>query len=101
MAYVKTPPPSIESMLDQFADWMAQYASAKVIVRMEYRDGTHWTCETDHRGPRPKVGAGTTTPDGHNAPGEGLDASAACGQSSREAATSTGLLGAAPYEERN
>lgn len=41
MAYVRQPPPSIESMLDQFADWMARHAQAKVTVRMDYRDGTH------------------------------------------------------------
>lgn len=50
MAYVKQPPPSIEAMLDQFADWMAQHAQAKVSVRIEYRDGTNTTIETDHKG---------------------------------------------------
>lgn len=64
MAYVRMPPPSIELMLDQFADWMAQHAQAKVTVRLDFRDGTHWTAEADHRGPRPKVGAGGTA---HNA----------------------------------
>lgn len=67
MAYIKMPPPSIELMLDQFADWMAQHASAKVTVRMDFRDGAHRTYETDHRGPLPKVGSGSTAPEGHNA----------------------------------
>jgi hypothetical protein len=60
MAYVKIPPPSIEAMLDQFADWMAQHAGAKVTVRMDFHDGTNWTSESDHRRLRPKVGAGET-----------------------------------------
>ena len=55
MAYVKTPPPSIELMLEDFADWMAQHAQAKVTVRIEYRDGTHTISETDHRGSKPKT----------------------------------------------
>jgi hypothetical protein len=58
MAYVRTPPPSVEQMLDDFADWMAKHAQAKVTVRLDYRDGTHQTTEIDHRGPMPK----NTTP---------------------------------------
>jgi hypothetical protein len=54
MAYLKLPPPSVEMMLDQFADWMAQHAGAKVTVRLDYRDGTHVVSENDHRGPMPK-----------------------------------------------
>jgi len=55
MAYFRQPPPSIETMLVSFADWMAQHASAKVTVRLDYRDGTHQTTEIDHRGPMPKT----------------------------------------------
>jgi len=68
MAYVIIPPPSIETMLFDFADWMAQHAGAKVSVKIEYRDGRHQTQETDHRGPMqsPKVGAGDTPPHGKN-----------------------------------
>lgn len=67
MAYIRMPPPSVELMLHDFADWMAQHAQAKVTVRIDYRDGTHSTSEIDHRGPRPKVCAGGTAPEGHNA----------------------------------
>ena len=52
MAYVRQPPPSIEAMLDQFADWMAQHAQAKVTVTIDYRDGSSTTTEVDHRGPK-------------------------------------------------
>ena len=55
MAYVRQPPPSVEAMLDQFADWMAQHAQAKVMVRIDYRDGTHAVSEIDYRGPKPKM----------------------------------------------
>ena len=55
MAYVRMPPPSVEQMLEQFADWMAQHAQAKITVRIEYRDGTYQTSEIDHRGPMPKT----------------------------------------------
>lgn len=54
MAYVIPPPPSVELMLYDFADWMAQHAQAKVTVRFDYRDGTHTTVEMDRRGPMPK-----------------------------------------------
>lgn len=54
MAYTRVPPPSVERMLEDFANWMAQHASAKVTVRIDYRDGTHQTTEIDHRGPLPK-----------------------------------------------
>jgi hypothetical protein len=77
VTFLRFPPPSVESMIDQFADWMAQHAQAKVTVRLDFRDGTHWTAETDHRGPRPKVGAGETP---HNV--EGKRPSAACGDRS-------------------
>lgn len=52
MAYVRQPPISIEAMLDQFADWMAQHAQAKVTVTIDYRDGSSTTTEVDHRGPK-------------------------------------------------
>ena len=54
MAYIRMPPPSVEEMLDKFANWMAQHAQAKITVRIDYRDGTHQTTEIDLRGPRPK-----------------------------------------------
>ena len=59
MAYVRMPPPSVEQMLEQFADWMAQHAQAKVTVRIDYRDGTHTTTEIDHRG-QPRTGKSKT-----------------------------------------
>lgn len=55
MAYMRVPPPSVEEMLTDFADWMAKHAQAKVTVRLDYRDGTHSVTEIDHRGPLPKV----------------------------------------------
>ena len=54
MTYVRMPPPSVEKMLDDFADWMARHAQAKITVRIDYRDGTHQTSEIDHRGQPPK-----------------------------------------------
>lgn len=55
MAYVRLPPPSVEQMLADFADWMAQHAQAKVTVRLDYRDGTHEVTEIDRRGLMPKA----------------------------------------------
>ena len=54
MAYVRQPPPSVEAMLDQFADWMAKHAQAKVTTRIEYRDGTYVESACDYRGPKQK-----------------------------------------------
>ena len=54
MAFIRIPPPSVEQMLTDFADWMAQHAQAKVTVRLDYRNGAHQTTEIDHRGPMPK-----------------------------------------------
>ena len=55
MAYVRQPPPSIELMLEDFANWMAQHAEAKITVRIDYRDGTHHVSEIDRRGLMPKT----------------------------------------------
>ena len=51
MAYFRAPPPSIEYMLDEFVNWMAQHAQAKIVVTITHRDGTYQTTEIDHRGP--------------------------------------------------
>ena len=50
MTYLKLPPPSAEIMLETIADWLAQYMSAKVTIRIDYRDGQHQISEIDHRG---------------------------------------------------
>ena len=57
---MKQPPPSIELMLETFADWMAQHADVKVTVKLDYRDGTHTVTEIDRRGPMPKTKAEMT-----------------------------------------
>ena len=62
MAYVIPPPPSAELMLEDFADWMAQHARAKVTIRFDYRDGTHTTTEMDRRGPMPNGNGKRKTP---------------------------------------
>lgn len=51
MAYLRLPPPSIEFMLEEFADWMAKHAYAKITTTIEFRDGHKITSEVDHRGP--------------------------------------------------
>ena len=57
MAFMRLPPPSVEDMLEQFTDWMAQHAHAKITVRLDFRNGTYHIFNIDHRGPMPKVGS--------------------------------------------
>jgi hypothetical protein len=49
MAYVVMPPPSVEEMLEEFVDWMAQHAYAKISVQIEYSDGTSQSTVIDRR----------------------------------------------------
>lgn len=50
MAYYRPPPPSFETMLRHFADWIAQHMQAEVTVTIKYRDGSFSTTFADHRG---------------------------------------------------
>lgn len=41
--------PSVEHMLQTFAEWMAQHTHAQVTVRIDYQGGAHSTSVVDCR----------------------------------------------------
>jgi len=50
MAHPYIPPPeptSVEEMLRQFSEWMAEHMRAKITVRIDYKDGTQHTSVID------------------------------------------------------
>lgn len=49
MAYVKLPPPSVDVLLDQIVEWFARNLSAKITLRIDYKNQTHTTMEYDAR----------------------------------------------------
>lgn len=54
MAYLRQPPPSMEFILETFADWMAQHGQVMVTVRIDYKNGTYFNTKIDHRVPKVK-----------------------------------------------
>lgn len=65
MAYVQ-PPPSVEYMLEEFVEWMAQHSRTRISVKIEYSDGTSQETVIDRRygkrgeTPNAKVSGGGT-----------------------------------------
>lgn len=50
MTYLRTPHPSLETMLETLAEGIAQHLWAKVEIRIDYRDSARRVVEVDYRG---------------------------------------------------